>query len=110
MSHSYEDTFPTTLRPAEPGGDSGASTAQDRTMPTSAPDVVERVAQGAHKTVDRLAESAAPQVQRLQEGMTAALDRGGELRESLRESVRENPLAALALAVGAGMLIGRVLR
>jgi hypothetical protein len=57
-----------------------------------------------------LAETAAPQVQRLQDGLASARELGGELRESLRSTVRENPLLALVAALALGMVIGRVSR
>lgn len=80
-----------------------------------------RVVQGAHDTIDRLADSASPQLQRLQDGMSSASDavqtRAGALRatgdawaESLRSTVRENPLAALAAAWAVGMLTARLIR
>ena len=78
-----------------------------------------RVVQGAHETVDRLAETAAPHVQRLTEGVEhasetlsaradQARDVGDEWAESLRTTVRENPLAAIATALVAGVLIARL--
>ena len=84
-------------------------------------DLLGRVVQGAHGTIDRLADSASPQLQRLQEGMSATSDavrmRAGALRatgdawtESLRSTVRENPLAALAAAWAMGMLTARLTR
>lgn len=82
-------------------------------------DLFQRVVQGAHQTVDSLAETAAPHVQRLQEGMSSAADAlpqhaerlrelGDEWTETLRTTVRENPLAALATAVAVGLLISRL--
>jgi len=64
-----------------------------------------RVVAGAHHTIDRLAETAAPHVERLREA-----DLGDEWAKSLRETVRENPLTALAVAVAAGMVLARVTR
>ncbi len=82
-------------------------------------DVLARVVQGAHDTIDRLADSAAPHVQRLSEGMTSAnemvhtradqvRDMGDEWAESLRCTVRENPLAAVAAALAIGVIIARL--
>lgn len=91
----------------------------DSTRP--GPDLLGRVVQGAHNTIDRLAETAAPHVERLQDGVASAADavhsRAGQLREigdewadSLRSTVRENPLAALAAALAVGMLVSRLTR
>jgi ElaB/YqjD/DUF883 family membrane-anchored ribosome-binding protein len=82
-------------------------------------DVMSRVVQGAHATIDRVADSAAPHVQRLQQGMASASDslheRSGQAREmgeewteSLRDTVRANPLAAVAAALVAGLVIARL--
>lgn len=77
-------------------------------------DMLARVVQGAHQTIDRLAESAAPHVHRLSEGLDS---RSGQVREmseewteSLRTTVREHPLAAVATALAVGMLIARISR
>ena len=76
----------------------------------------ERVVEGAHRTVDRLAETAGG----LREGIDAdaaagslndRLDEfralGDEWADSLRSTVREHPLAALAAAVAVGVIIAR---
>ena len=80
-------------------------------------ELIGRIAQSAHETIDRLAESAAPHVNRLQETLSAdALhQRADEMRdlrdewtESLRSTVRENPLAAVGVALAVGVLIARL--
>jgi ElaB/YqjD/DUF883 family membrane-anchored ribosome-binding protein len=87
----------------------------------SADDMISRIAQSAHETIDRLAESAAPHVNRLQESvagtgdaMRARADRAREVSdewaESLRCTVRENPLAALGVALAVGVLVARLAR
>jgi len=82
-------------------------------------DVMSRVVQGAHATIDRVADSAAPHVQRLQQGMASASDslheRSGQAREmgeewteSMRSTVRANPIAAVVTALVAGLVIARL--
>ena len=82
-------------------------------------DVLNRVVQGAHQTIDRLAESAAPHIQRLEQGVTSASDTlhtradqarelGDEWTETLRTTVRENPLASVAAAVAIGLLLAKL--
>jgi hypothetical protein len=84
-------------------------------------DSFERVVQGAHHTIDKLAATAAPHVQRLQEGVVAAGETlqsrahqarevGDEWADSLRNTVRENPLAAVLSALAVGVLIARLTR
>lgn len=88
---------------------------------TRVQDGVDRAAQGMHQAVDRVAERAKPSLQRVQDG----LDHGSQLlhqgadqvREmadewttTLRGTVREHPLAAVATALLFGMLLGRVTR
>lgn len=81
--------------------------------------VVERVAQTAHETVDRVAAAAGPAIERLTstystagDTLRAKADQLGALEEqwitSARSYVRENPLAAVGIAVLAGLLIGRM--
>jgi ElaB/YqjD/DUF883 family membrane-anchored ribosome-binding protein len=87
----------------------------------SGTDLLGRAVHGAHDTIDRLAETAEPHVQRFQEEVASASDAvqsranqlretGDEWAESLRETVRENPLAALAAALAVGMLVSRLTR
>jgi hypothetical protein len=71
---------------------------------------VGRVAQGAHETIDRLAQKAAPTVQRLQDSAERARMTGDQWVEDLRSTVREKPLAALATALMAGLVIARLIR
>jgi ElaB/YqjD/DUF883 family membrane-anchored ribosome-binding protein len=82
------------------------------TRTTRDDDMLGRVVQGAHQTIDRLAETAAPHVKRLQDGVGAraehAKEVGDEWAESLRCTVRDNPLAAVATAVALGVLIARL--
>ncbi len=89
--------------------------------PAAVNDTFQRVVQGAHDTIDRLAETAAPHVQRLSEGMSgagetlqarmgAARDMGDEWTESLRQTVREHPLAAVATALAVGWVIAKLTR
>jgi len=99
-----------------PGGDSALADA-GRDTAAHADDLIGRIAQSAHETIDRLAESAAPHVNRLQESLSgdALHQRADEMRdlrdewtESLRMTVRENPLAAVGVALAVGILIARL--
>lgn len=80
----------------------------------SSEDVFARVVQGAHETIDRLADTAAPHVHRWSESVSSGTghlrETGEEWTESLRTTVRENPLAAVATAVAVGLLIARLTR
>ena len=70
------------------------------------------VVQGAHDTIDKMASSVEPHVRRLQEGLSARAEHvkelGDEWTESLRTTVRENPLVAVATAALVGMLVARL--
>ncbi len=96
------------------GGMSGMSGAGDS-------DVMSRVVRTAHDTIDRLADRAAPHVRRMQEGVSGTSEKvhdqvdhwretGDEWAESLRETVREHPIGAIATALVAGLLIARLTR
>jgi ElaB/YqjD/DUF883 family membrane-anchored ribosome-binding protein len=84
-------------------------------------DVMSRVVRTAHDTIDRLADRAAPHVRRVQEGVSGSGEKvsdqmehwretSDEWAESIRETVREHPIGALATALVAGMLIARLTR
>jgi ElaB/YqjD/DUF883 family membrane-anchored ribosome-binding protein len=112
-------------RPAGTMPDTGSSTSTSSTISSggTAPtehftrttgdeDMLSRVVHGAHQTIDRLADTAAPHVQRLQEGVGARAEHVKEISdewaESLRCTVRDNPLAAVATAMALGVLIARL--
>lgn len=105
------------------GQDNSAAAAEDPAFAAGEgsrrPEVIERVAQGAHRTIDQLADRAAPPVQRLQASMAGTSEKlhmrsgqwretGEEWTESLRTAVRENPLGAIATAFVVGMVIARL--
>ncbi len=103
-----------------PSSTSGSTDTSARDNP-DASELVARVAQGAHEAVDRLAEKATPAVQKLEstvahanEAMHDQVHRareiGDEWADSLRGTVREHPLASLAVALAAGALIARLTR
>jgi len=82
-------------------------------------ETVDRVAQSAHEAIDRAASTAAPALEQLQSAATNAAqtmqDKAsafGEMEEiwleSARTCVREHPLATVAVALAAGMLISRL--
>lgn len=104
------------------GSESAPGTAAAKgAAPYASSELMERVVQGAHQTIDRLAGQAAPHVQRLEEKLSGADDllhqRADQLREmgdvyvdSLRDTVRENPLLAVGAALALGLIIARVTR
>jgi ElaB/YqjD/DUF883 family membrane-anchored ribosome-binding protein len=84
-------------------------------------DTVDRAAQTAHQAIDRLSSKAVPALEQLQSAATTAAqslqDKAasfGEMEEawleSARKTVREHPLATVAVAVAAGLLISRLTR
>jgi ElaB/YqjD/DUF883 family membrane-anchored ribosome-binding protein len=87
----------------------------------SATPVVDRLAQSAHEAVDRVAAKAGPAVERLRSTASGAAgtlqQKAGDLgaleeqwMENARTVVRDNPLAAIAVAVAAGMLLSKLAR
>ena len=112
-------TAPTTPFPTSPVDDGPPN--RPATPAGAGEDLLGRVVQGAHEGIDRLAESAAPHLQKLQEGVSAAGDTlrheadevrqlGDEWADSLRCTVRENPLTALLAAAALGVLLARLSR
>jgi hypothetical protein len=114
--------FPTSQSTAEKTPEPGSLPARDAAGgPRSSDPAIDRVVQGAHQAVDRVAEKAVPAVERLRAGVggmaeaaqahadeLAAL--GDEWMESCRTSVRQHPLAAVALALVAGVAISRLMK
>ena len=83
--------------------------------------LMKQAVQGAHDTIDRLADGAAPAVRQLGESVSAAEDalhmKAEQLREtrdewveSVRTTVRGNPLVAIAAAATLGALVARITR
>lgn len=83
--------------------------------------MLENAVQGTHDTIDRLAVGAAPMAGKLHEGVTAAGDAlhatSDQLRQtrdewaqSMRASVRRQPLVAVAAAFTLGAVIARITR
>jgi ElaB/YqjD/DUF883 family membrane-anchored ribosome-binding protein len=83
--------------------------------------MVTRVVQGAHEAIDSIAEHATPALERLEQGLSQSgevlHEKAGQLRatgdewaESLRDNVRQHPLAALAAALAVGVVIARLAR
>ncbi len=66
----------------------------------------DKTASAAHRTVDKAAEVG-------EQGRMAyerTRDRADEFLEQAREYVREKPMQSVAIALGAGWLLGRILR
>jgi ElaB/YqjD/DUF883 family membrane-anchored ribosome-binding protein len=100
--------------PGNLGGGNGGPTAAS-TDPT-----MSRVVQGAHDVVDRLAEKAAPVVDKLKSRMSGAgeslrgnADQLSQMQEewiaTARTCVRDHPLASVAVAVAAGMVLSKLM-
>ena len=107
-----------TLPESNSGSNYGSSNSA---IGNSGTDLMSRVVQGAHQTIDRLAETAAPHVQKLTQNVNSAgsalhdradqaREMGDEWAESVRSTVRENPLAAVGVALAVGMLIAKLTR
>lgn len=91
----------------------------DTTMPpdsenvaTAAADMLKQAVQGAHDTIDHFADSAAPAVQLLGDSVAAAGEalHADAWAESVRTTVRDNPLACVAAALALGVVIARLAR
>ncbi len=83
--------------------------------------VLNSAVQGAHDSIDRLADTVAPAAQQLGERVSEAGDaihaKTDQLRdirdewvESLRTTVRGNPLASIVTAVVLGAVMARITR
>ena len=110
---------------AWPGRDSNSPAPDTSTLPQPdglappAVDLLYRAVQQAHDTIDHLADSAAPTVRKLGERVAGAeeslhaqarqlRETGDAWTESLRDTVRDSPLVALAAALALGALISYI--
>ena len=66
----------------------------------------DKVAAGAHRASDKLDEAG----ERGRAAYDATMDRADEWLEQVRDYVREKPVQSVAIALGAGWLLGRLLR
>ncbi len=108
-------------RAAEAAAAAEAKLAERAARRAEGQDMLSRVVKGAHETIDRLADSAAPHVHKLEDSLTTAnvkaqsrayqaKDVSDEWAESLRTTVRDNPLAAVAAALALGVVIAKLTR
>ena len=97
-----------TDRPTDPSAASAPATQR-----------LDSMVREAHATLDRVAAQVAPAVEQLADSAHSASDaaqrHGQEIAEmshewaqSLRATVREHPLASLAVALAVGVLVGRL--
>jgi ElaB/YqjD/DUF883 family membrane-anchored ribosome-binding protein len=91
--------------------------AKTNTMGGSMSRNIERASDRAHQAVDRAAGAANSVAERLGEHVDTLAEKRDELMElpetwmeSAREYVRENPFAAVGIAVAAGYLIHMITR
>ena len=89
--------------------------------PSATAEMMTRVVKGAHETIDRIAERATPALEQLEHGLAQTGEvlhdkaeqwraTGDEWADTLRGSVREHPLAAVAAALAVGVVIARLAR
>ncbi|MBD8874598.1 DUF883 family protein [Rhodanobacter sp. DHB23] len=66
----------------------------------------DKVAAGAHQASDKFADAS----ERGRAAYDATMDRADEWLGQVRDYVREKPVQSVAIALGAGWLLGRLLR
>lgn len=66
----------------------------------------DKAAQAANRTTDKVVEAK----ERGREAIDQVKDRADEWLDEVRDYVREKPVQAVAIALGAGWLLGRILR
>lgn len=70
----------------------------------------DRVSQKTHEAIDTLSDYGSRAEQRLRESSKRASERAGEYAEDFGNYVAKRPLVALAMALGAGLLLGALIR
>jgi ElaB/YqjD/DUF883 family membrane-anchored ribosome-binding protein len=100
---------------------SGTPLTPQTEHPSATAAMMTRVVKGAHETIDRIAEKATPPLEQLEQGLAQTGEvlhdkaeqwrmTGDEWAESLRDTVREHPLAAVAAALAVGVVVARLTR
>jgi len=87
----------------------GVHGAIDKVSDAARP-MVDRIASGAHQAVDKIASAAGQAAETLGVKGEQLKNAQAQAMEQARIYVRENPLAALGIAVAAGYLLSRLLR
>ena len=77
---------------------------------TSTKDAVDRAADRVEEGLHRATDKAAEVGERGREVYDETKDRADEWLETARDYVREKPVQSVAIALGAGWLLGRILR
>jgi ElaB/YqjD/DUF883 family membrane-anchored ribosome-binding protein len=117
IKETFMDTFdkpnnPTgvtaTVKSAVNQTSAGAHNAIDKASDAAGP-AVESVASGAHRTVDAMAGAASQAAQTVGGKAEQFLNAEAQLVESSRTYVRDNPITTLAIALGVGYVLSRLL-
>ena len=87
----------------------GAHDAIDKVTDAARP-MVDRIASGAHQAVDKLAGAAGQAAETLGVKGEQLKNAQAQALEQARAYVRENPVAALGIAVAAGFVLSRMLK
>lgn len=86
----------------------GAQTVIDKAADAAGP-AVDSMASGAHRTVDAMAGAASRATQTVGGKAEQFLNAEAQLVESSRTYVRDNPITSLAIALGVGYVLSRLL-
>ena len=98
-----------TLARAVGDASAGAHDTVDK-MTNAVRPAVDRIATGAHKAVDKIARTAAQTAESLGAKGEQLQDAHARMTEQCRVYVRENPLAAIGIALAAGFVLSRLIR
>jgi ElaB/YqjD/DUF883 family membrane-anchored ribosome-binding protein len=87
----------------------GAHNTIDKVSQATRP-AVDRLASGAHRAVDAIAGAATQAAQTVATKGSQLKNAEAQLVENCRTYVRSNPGRSIGIAVGAGFILGRLLR
>jgi ElaB/YqjD/DUF883 family membrane-anchored ribosome-binding protein len=84
-------------------------TAESGSVMDQASELASNIAGGAKDLASRGAEVVRDQYNRASRGTRAAYDRGVQLEDRLEQAIKRNPVTAVLVTAGIGLLIGFVL-
>jgi len=108
VTPSFDDGSRNLGRTVDKAG-AGVHGAIDKVSDAARP-MVDRITSGAHQAVDKIASAAGQAAETLGVKGEQLKNAQAQAMEQARIYVRENPLAALGIAVAAGYLLSRLLR
>jgi ElaB/YqjD/DUF883 family membrane-anchored ribosome-binding protein len=91
------------------GTGAGSTGSTSSNVSQNAGATVDKIASSAHQAVDRIASAASSAAEQFGVKGDQMLEHRDRMVESTREYVRNNPIAAIGIALAAGFILSKIL-